>query len=61
MVSSTDVSTMVAKKLGIMKVRETNAKKRAFEHYLVSSEDQSLFIKKEDMSSKRRTYGYPTE
>ena len=31
-------------------------KRRTFEHSLASSEDKLFFVKKEDMSSKRKTY-----
>ena len=35
-------------------------KRRTFVHFLASSEDKFFLVKKEDMSSKRRTYGRPT-
>ena len=35
-------------------------KRRTFEHYLTSSEDKIFFVKKEDISSKKRTYGNPS-
>ena len=31
--------------------------RRTFGHFLTSSEDNLFFVKKEDMSSKKRTYG----
>ena len=34
-------------------------KRMAFGHFLASSENELFFIKKEDMSSKKRTYGNP--
>ena len=34
-------------------------KRRTFGHFLASSEDKLVFVKKEDMFSKRRTYGKP--
>ena len=37
-----------------------NAEKEAFGHFLTSSEDKLFFIKKEDISSKKRTYGNPS-
>ena len=33
--------------------------RRTFGHFLASSENKLLFVKKEDMSSKRKTYGKP--
>ena len=36
-------------------------KRRTFEHFLVSSEDEFFFVKKKDMSSKRRTHGKPMQ
>ena len=35
-------------------------KRRTFEHFLASSEDSFFLVEKEDMFSKRRTYGKPT-
>ena len=35
-------------------------KRRTFGHFLTSSEDKLFFIEKEDMSSKKKTYGNPT-
>ena len=35
-------------------------KMRTFGHFLASSEDKFYFLKKEDMSSKKRTYGKPS-
>ena len=35
-------------------------KRRTFEHFLASSEDNFFLVKKEDISSKRRTYGKPS-
>ena len=34
-------------------------KRRTFGDFLTSSEDKLFFIKKEDMSSKKKTYGNP--
>ena len=34
-------------------------KRRTFGHILASSEDNLFFVKKEDVSSKRTTYGKP--
>ena len=36
------------------------SKRRTFGNFLASSEDNFFLVKKEDMSSKRRTYGKPT-
>ena len=36
-------------------------KRRTFGHFLASSEDKLFLVKKEDMSSKRRTYGKPRQ
>ena len=36
-------------------------KRRTFGHFLASSEDIFFLVKKEDMSSKRRTDGKPTK
>ena len=36
-------------------------KRRTFGHFLMSSEDQLFFAEKEDMSSKKRTYGKPKQ
>ena len=33
--------------------------RRTFGHFPTSSEDKLFFVKKEDMSSKKRTYGKP--
>ena len=35
-------------------------KRRTFGHFLTSSEDKLFFIKKEEMNSKKWTYGNPT-
>ena len=35
-------------------------KRRTFGHFLASSENILFFVKKENVSSKRRTYGKPT-
>ena len=35
-------------------------KRRTFGHFLTFSEDKLFFNKKEDMFSKKRTYGNPT-
>ena len=35
-------------------------KRRTFGHFLASLEDKLFFAEKEDMSSKRKTYGKPT-
>ena len=37
-----------------------NAEKEDIWAFLTSSEDKLFFIKKEDISSKKRTYGNPT-
>ena len=34
-------------------------KRRIFGDFFMSSEDKIFFVKKEDMSSKKRTYGNP--
>ena len=34
-------------------------KRRTFGHFLASPEDKFFLVKKEDMSSKRKTYGKP--
>ena len=36
-------------------------KKRTFGYFLTSSEDNLFFIKKEDKSFKKKTYGNPSE
>ena len=35
-------------------------KRRTFGHFWASSEDEFFLVKKEDMSSIRRTYGNPS-